>query len=422
MRAGKIILASLILNATASLLAGGFTVPLIGARMMGRAHFGPVADDTTAIYHNPAGLTKIEGYRFDVSATHIFSHTEYRVAHEDGTFSDAITFEKPQGTLPFVGFAGDFGSERWRFGLAVYAPHVTTASLPPESEAKFQLIDGNIFTLFVTPTVAYKVSDKLSVGFGASLVSGHAELKRWTDLSGSVGLPLTAIVDLSADDKSFGWDCGALYEPTDRLSLSLTYQSQTDLTFTGGLTATNDAIDLVAMGDVSADFTLPQTLRLGFDYAITPKLTAGIEGYWMDYSVYQKLEVKVSHLNAHIGAADLTLADTSIVEVKNSADIYALGAGGAYRFTDSWELASGVFYDQSPYPDNTYTILSPDADKFGISAGATFRHRGLEVSAAYMRLIYQDRDVHRSILSPPANGNVHGKFANAFALELGYAF
>ena len=42
--------------------------------------------------------------------------------------------------------------------------------------------------------------------------------------------------------------------------------------------------------------------------------------------------------------------------------------------------------------------------------------------ASYLRLQYQDRDIDNSILTPPANGNVHGKFNNVFGLQIAYSF
>ena len=59
-------------------LAGGFTIPLVGARMSGQSVFVGYPDDTSAIYHNPAGLTLLKGYRVDVSALGIYSGTDYR--------------------------------------------------------------------------------------------------------------------------------------------------------------------------------------------------------------------------------------------------------------------------------------------------------------------------------------------------------
>lgn len=403
-------------------LAGGFSTPIIGSRMIGRIAFVAKANDTSSIFHNPAGLAELDGYKVEISAVGIFSHTVYRTYMEDGTESSAIRFERPYGVLPYVGFSGDFGCKRFRFGLGLYSPHNTAATLPEDSPAKFQLIEGRIVTLFLTPTVACRINDQWSLGAGVSLVSATAGLRRWTDLEPATGLPIDALIDLNADDYGYGWDAGALWHPTHRLSFGATYQSPVKLGFHGDLTAVNPSIDLHARGDVAVDFTLPQSLRVGVDYQITDRIDAGFDAYWQDYSVYKDLTVQLSHATARIGTSDFTLNPTRITEVKNAHDIYGIGLGGTYAITDRWEVSAGYLFDPSPYPNNTYTILSPDANKHGLSVGGGYGGEHWGLHGSYLRLIYEDRVVKNSILTPPANGNTRGKYNNAFSVQLTYAF
>jgi len=405
------------------LSAGGFTTPIIGSRMIGRLAFAAKADDTSAIFHNPAGLAFIDDYRVDASFTGIYSHTLYRLQREDGTFTEPIESERPYGVIPYVGFCGDFGQEKLRLGLAVYSPHNTGSSLPEDAETRFQLIEGTIFTLYTTPTAAYRITDDLAVGLGLSLVRADATLKRWNDFSESVGLPVTALVDLEAHDNAgFAWNFGVLWRPADRHTLGLTYMSETDLTIAGSLTAENPDIALIADADVDVDFTLPQILRVGWNVDFTDRLDAGIDLYWMDYSVYQALTLDISDIRASIGGTPIDIPDTSISEPKNSEDIYGGAIGGTYEISDRWLASAGYLYDPSPYPDSTYSILSPDANKHGLAIGGSWIGKRFEVHASYLRLIYKDRDVDNSILEKPANGNVHGKFNNAFGLQVAYRF
>lgn len=418
------LLALLLLEALlpAGAIAGGFTTPIIGSRMIGRLAFAAKADDTSAIFHNPAGLAFIDDYRVDVSFTGLYSHTLYRVKHEDGTFSEAIESDRPYGAIPFVGFCGDFDQDRLRMGIAVYSPHNTGASLPADAETRFQLIEGSIFTLYTTPTAAYRFRDDLAVGVGLSLVRASATLERWNDFS-ATGLPVTALVRVDADDNTgFAWNLGILYKPGDRHTFGLTYTSETQLAFDGSLDAENPEIGLTADADVNVDFTLPQFLRIAWDVDFTDRFDAGIDLYWMDYSVYKSLTLDVTNIQASIGGTPLSLPDTSIAEPKNSEDIYGGTLGGTYHFSETWEASAGVLWDPSPYPDNTYTILSPDANKIGFAVGGSWIGKHWEVDLSFLRLIYEDRDVDNSILAKPANGNVHGKFNNGVGLQIAYRF
>ena len=401
---------------------GGFSTPIIGSRMIGRLSFVAVADDTSAIFHNPAGLAQIDGYRIDVSAIGLYSHTLYRIEQEDGTLTAPIESEHPYGVLPFAGFSGDFGNDRLHFGLGIYSPHNIGSSLPPDSPARFQLIEGRIVTLFLTPTVAYEVNDKLSIGFGFSLVDADAHLKRWADFEQSHGIPVTAIVDIKAHDLGYGWDAGLIYKPTTKLSFGLSYHSPTKLSFEGDLDASNPELDLTGGADVTAAFTLPQDVRLGVDYRFSDRFDLGFDVYWQDYSVYEDLTIKLTKTHANIGGAELELGNASFVEKKNAHDIVGLALGGTYRVSPRWDLSAGYLYDPSPYPDSTYGILSPDANKHGVALGVGYTRNGLTLHTSLLRLFYKDRIIDNSVLQPKANGNVKGKFNNGVALQVSYAF
>ncbi len=402
--------------------AGGFSVPIIGSRMIGRGSFGAVADDTTAIFHNPAGLARQKGYRVDLSAVTIYSHTRYRLEGEEGTLSEPIRSDKPYGVLPFAGFTGDFGSDRWRFGVAVYSPHNTGGSFPKDSPARFQLVEGKIVTLFATPTIACNVTDKFAVGAGVSIVKANAGITRFSDLEPLAGIPIAALIDINADDVGYGFDFGILYDPIDRLTLGMTYQSEVALLFHGDLDATNQAVGLTAVANVAASFRLPQSLRLAADYRFSDRFDFGIDVYWQDYSVYHDLTIELSHLTAQLLGTEIALADTNIVQPVLAHDIYGAVMGGTYRLSPRWDLSAGLLYDPSPYPTSTYSILSPDANKLGIAAGIGLNLHHVEISASFLRLIFEDRIIEDSVLSPPANGEVKGKVNTALGLQFAYRF
>ena len=42
------------------------------------------------------------------------------------------------------------------------------------------------------------------------------------------------------------------------------------------------------------------------------------------------------------------------------------------------ELRGGFLWDDTPYPDRTFTLLNPDAEKFGFALGVGYRFKGPE--------------------------------------------
>ena len=57
-------------------------------------------------------------------------------------------------------------------------------------------------------------------------------------------------------------------------------------------------------------------------------------------------------------------------EYQNS---YIFRLGGQYDLTEKWTARLGAYYDMSPVKAGYLTPETPDADKLGITAGATFK-------------------------------------------------
>jgi long-subunit fatty acid transport protein len=214
-------------------------------RAASRLAFVGYPDDTSAIYHNPAGLMLFSGYRIELAGTGIYSGTRYQRyegtyspynkdtrltrAPSDATLSDAVKPDPPLGVLPFFGMSGDFGLENWRFGLGIYSPHNATGNFPEDGAQRFQVITGTIFTLFIMPTVAWQPIPQLSIG--AQIGPTFAKIGYTRAQEVLAGDP--ALVDVQASAWSFAWGVGLLYRPIKQLSIGVSYSSQASFDFSG---------------------------------------------------------------------------------------------------------------------------------------------------------------------------------------------
>jgi long-subunit fatty acid transport protein len=190
---------------------------------------------------------------------------------------------------------------------------------------------------------------------------------------------------------------------------------------------------------VSMDFTFPLMIRPSFHWQITKELAFGFDFYWQNYSVYDAMRLKFEQ-----PLELLTVKIEENVEPKSSTDSVTVSGGVQYapRWAPGLELHLGVVWDQSPYPDSTYSLLSPDADKLGLVVGASYQFRfGLQLSAGYIPLFYQDRIVRDSVLRPrickpddkscqglvpdadfSMNGDVRNKRVDMFTFQAGWRF
>ena len=469
-----------------TVFAGGFTIPLVGSRMSGQAAFGAYPDDTSAIYHNPAGLSLIKGLRLDLSGTLIITGTEYSRAdfpklNNDANPPEFDTSSEPSGicsskedqpdfydsdgyvtspcyqkkilplrkwgTIPFAGLAYNPDIAGLSFGLGIYSPNNATAAFPEDGAQKYSVIDGSIVTIYTTPTIAYKPHPAVSLGLGISYVMAKAQYKRafWIPDSFSTINPDEIMVNLDSNSTTTAWDAGIILFPGELIDIlkgfqvAFTYTSKVPLEFEGKLDVTGAGDALGGMLEegyeegkiisrkASAEFTIPDIYKFSLGLNIGNNSWIGTDIYWAHYSLYKDLTIK---LKEPLG--DLT----EIKDEKNSFDCWSIAFGGKYSPVNNIDLRLGVFYDQSPYPDNTYTILSPDADKAAISSGFSYRtDQNIEFNVSYMILVYKDRiirdskirpslDINGTVFTAPfsGNGDVKDKISHVLGAQLAYTY
>ncbi|MEO0230708.1 MAG: outer membrane protein transport protein, partial [candidate division WOR-3 bacterium] len=76
---------------------------------------------------------------------------------------------------------------------------------------------------------------------------------------------------------------------------------------------------------------------------------------------------------------------------------YRVSTGIEYKLNNSLTLRTGLYWDQSPVPDNTITVLIPDpGDKYSLNLGIGFTFGNIEINGNYEYLLPSSRDVNRS--------------------------
>jgi len=457
--------------------AGGFTIPLVGARMLGQAAFTTHPDDTTTIYHNPAGLLLLPALRADVSGTGILAGTYYdRIDYPQlGTSGEFDTSRAPGGAcpdegaaagydaqgfvrepcfrptvepesrfgvIPFAGVAAPLGDLPVALGVGLYSPHNATAAFPANGAQRYQVIDGSITTVYVTPTLALRAHPSLLVGLGFSYIRANASLRRAFWLPAGLN-PEEIVIDLDSTGTAYGYNTGLIFLPGELapslagLELSLGYTSAADLRFQGDIRVLGAGPLLGPLFEpdfqegqaitraATAEFTVPDTVRAGIGYALGEVFWIGLDLYYNRYSLYDELTIR---LREPLGSLQ------EFAERKDSFDCWSLGTGVRVTPQPFWDLRAGFFYDGSPYPDRTFSILSPDSDKRGVTGGLSLRIvAGLELSLGYMALWFVDRQVSDSDLRPgftlggaefrapfSGNGEVVDKLVHIGAVQLSY--
>jgi long-chain fatty acid transport protein len=326
--------------------------------------FSAYADDPFAVYYNPAGLTQVERPTLSVGALYLNPHLKvhsYRAEDGDGNrvepYGASFSDTSDSLVVPHLGFATHLFGGLY-FGIAAYVPyglHIKWESEPSRNPGAYNGFESYYVRGVVTPTLALKVTDRLSLGLGLSFGRSDAATQRRIYSPSIPSLHNRVIKGELHDDFNVSFNVGLLYRLYDNLSLACTYRSRTNTTFTG-------TVEVVGVDKVGASTSIdhPEQLQLGLKYEPNERLKLTADVVWTNWSVVRGYTVKFDRPLLGKGEEHFP---------RDWKDTRQIRLGVEYKVSELLTLRGGYFYDPSPIPDHTFDMLWPDADKKTYSFG-----------------------------------------------------
>lgn len=170
----------------------------------------PTPDDSSAVYHNPAGLVLVEGLRFDASGTNVFTNTAYTrvdypynpAPHDPGP-ADFDTSRKPSGPCPAEGDAAGYDANGYVLEPC-FRPRVQ-----PKTRYGVLPFGGAAWN------PGWKGLRNLAFGLG---VGGRYSPRPWLDLRAGLFFdqspyPSAYYTTLSPDADKYGFTTGFSFKP-----------------------------------------------------------------------------------------------------------------------------------------------------------------------------------------------------------------
>ncbi|MFO0602258.1 MAG: outer membrane protein transport protein [Polyangiales bacterium] len=413
--------------------AQALTAPNVGTGLSGAA-----TADPAAVWWNPAAIGYLDRPNVLLGGSLLVGDISYQ-RERRGQYqrADALGFALPvppenldptrTGTAPevranpvgvvptaFVTFPlARVGSTRLVAGLGVYAPYAAILQFEDGGAQRWQLQSATIAAIFVTPSIAWHISDAISVGAGVSYVFGFAELAKVVDFAtlGDVGAALarppisqrndfgpnapTGVRELDVLARpirlrrmiasGFTFNAGLSSRPVRGLTLGLAYQHSTEMTFSGTFELDLDdpffTRDLASQGlrfprrvegDATLSFALPRSIRAAASYDITPRLGVGVTFDYVTWSQVQSFDARVR--SPSLAQPALGLSDTQQISLpRRWRDTVAAEGTVRVGLTDrlmAWVLGG---YHSSATPDDTLDVASPDGDRIVAAAGVRLR-------------------------------------------------
>jgi long-chain fatty acid transport protein len=358
--------------------AAGFAIFEQGARGMGFAGaFTAQASDPSAIFHNPAGIAFLTGQQVYAGGTLIAPSFTFTGA--DPFPGAAVIEEGDMGVLvpPAAYYTRQF-SERLVFGAGWTTPFgLETRWRDPDAfTGRFIAQEAEIKAYSLNPTIAYKIEDRLAVGLGVDLRFSSVSLTRRVPVinpfTQQVVDGATARVS-SGTDVGVGFNIGILARPAPSLSLGASYRHKVKADYSGDATfspiATGNAeldsqvASVLPPGavPVTTSITFPAIASVGAAYTFGD-WTVEADVNWYQWSTFDRM------LLLFEGRPDLNQA--IVEEYENS---WQYRAGVERPLTRIWTVRGGLFYDQSPAPAASVSPILPDADRYGLALGGTWK-------------------------------------------------
>ena len=371
----KLIPALLLAAFSGAASASGFQLLEQNASGIGNAYAGSaaVAENASTIYFNPAGMTQLQAR--EVSGGMAAVDPSFRF-HDQGS---------NVGFLAGTGEGGNAGG--WAFipngylswalnkdiyvGVGVSAPFGLKTEYDQRWLGAAQSTKFDIKTININPSIAYRVSDKVSLGLGLNWQQIKAEYTRQAATTSAGAAAVKSAMTL--EDSAWGWNVGSLFTVSPSTKVGFSYRSQVKYHTNGDVKLSTDSAGGVAtlaalvgagrQSDLKADLTVPDT----FIMSVTQKLSDRWEMLGdVSRTGWSSIpKVDIMRTSGLLNGQNAQTLDTDF------RDTWRVALGGNYQYNDAWKLKFGVAYDQSPVkrPETRLTSL-PDSDRVWFSWGA----------------------------------------------------
>ena len=406
--------ACVLVASSSDCLAGGFSNPDFGGRRMGMFAVVARPDDVTAVFHNPAGLTLLDGTQFYHAQSWFFVELGLRLY-------DSAGFLKPDheihpdwsvGLIPFVGLASDLGTKDFRLGFGIYAPNAYGAALPTDEPSRYQATRALFVAGRATVSAAYRLSPKLSLGASVNLIYVYLMGKRvmnplvlanpdrrFDDPATTTTHESDATLAIDGRAWTWAWDVGLLFTPLETFRIGATFSSGSPIHLKGDVKLTwRDG--KVEKSTHSTEMTIPFTLRAGFNWEFAPGFEWGTDVFWWHYQVFQEQRSVLS--TPIMGLKEFR-------DARDNGNSWAWCTGLMYHVRPDLALMFGYQMDFTPSPTRTYSLENTATSQRGISVGTRWDvSKRVRLGLALVRNWFDLIHVQDSLSTPPTNTKGYG--------------
>jgi len=394
---------------TSTLWAGGFRLPDQDAFATARGEaFVATADNPSAIYYNPAGISQLEGNNLRAGIYGIYLDPSYTAPGGGRTFdNESLLHAIPQ-------FYYTYGKKDFpvSFGLGVYSPFGLGVKWPQDAGFRTVGTEGKLTCATINPVVAFKLLPQLSIGGGVMVNYANIDLRQ-----GLTPVPNNDLFRFTGDGWDVGYNLGLLWQPIEKVSLGATFRSGNTQHLTGKTQSELNLVQPTMYSAASADYPFPLEAVFGISYRPTPKWNLEFNADYTDWSALTTVTIHQT-----TPPPIVPISNIPVTFDWQSSWYYEFGA--TRYFDNGWHVSAGYIFNENSVPDAHYTPLVTDMDKHFFSVGTGFKGKQFDLDIAYQLGYGPTRTVTGNASSPAgqtADGN-YKFFSQAIAVSVGWHF
>ena len=393
--------------AASSVSAGGFSRAETSQKALGLGGaYSAIGRDASVAYFNPAILARLDTNMVSLglsmmSPRSIFQHAQ--------TAEESLT---QQVWLPLGYLYGTYQiSDKFAAGLSVNTPYAYNTRWEDNWQGASIARHASFYSLYVQPTLSYRITDNFSVGAGLVLATGRMEFARRI---GETEVAYSA----QASGTGIGYNLGVHGNLDEFVSFGITYRSAVKMDLKNGEATFENrgAFESVLPGSAAfrSRADLPSTLSVGLADRISDKVQMVFEFNLTGWSVYDSIRFEYP---------DGELPNSRRARLYE--DAMAFRAGLQYKHDSLTTFRIGGFYDETPVKDNYLSAELPNANALGFAVGASRKiTERFEVDFAYSFQGQRARVIDSSPASflNPTQSGIYKTFIHSAGVGFNYSF
>ncbi len=372
--------------------AAGFSLMEKNATDLGQAYANLATGNGQAsgMIGNPAAMTQIDGTAVSSGVAYIRPSFELQAgATSDGGGSMGLGGDAGEpAAIPNASIVHRL-NERTRVGVALTVPFGLATEYDEEWLGRYHGIESRIEVIDISSSISFDLTPQWTIGGALNIQRAEAKLTSAINSTAATGGFMTlpdGEVEIEGDDWSVGYTIGALWQPTDRTRVGLSYHSGIDHQLEGDVDYTVPtalaANPAFADSPAEAGLDLPASLSASLTHQFSDTVTGSLGLLWTGWSSFEELKVEQS-------------GGRESVTTENWDDTLRVAMGGEWEFAPRWTLRAGAAYDPTPVPSAAFrTTRLPDADRVwgSIGLGYAFNQRW-SVDVGYTHIWLNDSSI-----------------------------